>query len=155
MITHTIESYWIWVKRRQSQSYKKRICENLKFWNKHNTWHTLWSCLIRSANMKSIRQVLLNLQSGHDSVHRRTDRWTDGKTERRTDGQTTWNQYTPFLTSLKPGVWLVIFKLISGIDLEFHVQYWRDYISLLQMACNNYSRWMVLHTRITHGLTFP
>ena len=33
--------------------------------------------------MKWIRQVLLKIQSGHDSVHRRTDGQTDG----RTDGQ--------------------------------------------------------------------
>ena len=43
------------------------------FWNKHYTWHTFWSCLIRCANMKRIRWVLLKKQSRHDSVHRRTD----------------------------------------------------------------------------------
>ena len=47
------------VKRRQSQSYKFK--EFAK------------SCLIRCANMKWIRWVLLKIQSGHDSVHRRTD----------------------------------------------------------------------------------
>ena len=31
--------------------------------------------------MKWIQQVLLKIQSGHDSVHRRTDRRTDGRTE--------------------------------------------------------------------------
>ena len=35
--------------------------------------HTFWSCLIRCANMKWIWWVLLKIQSGHDSVHRRTD----------------------------------------------------------------------------------
>ena len=44
-----------------------------EFWNKHYTRHTFWSCLIRCANMKWIRWVLLKIQSGHDSVHRRTD----------------------------------------------------------------------------------
>ena len=44
-----------------------------KFWNKHYTWHTFSSCLIRLSNMKRIWQVLLKIQSGHDSVHRRTD----------------------------------------------------------------------------------
>ena len=39
-----------------------------------STWHTLWSCLIRCANMKWIWWVLLKIQSRHDSVHRRTDR---------------------------------------------------------------------------------
>ena len=44
-----------------------------EFWNEHYTRHTFWSCLIRCANMKWIRWVLLKIQSGHDSVHRRTD----------------------------------------------------------------------------------
>ena len=44
-----------------------------KFWNGHYTRHTFWSCLIRCANMKWIWWVLLKIQSGHDSVHRRTD----------------------------------------------------------------------------------
>ena len=44
-----------------------------EFWN----GHTFLSCLIRCANMKWIRWVLLKIQSGHDSVHRRTDRQTD------------------------------------------------------------------------------
>ena len=35
--------------------------------------HTFSSCLIRCANMNGIRWVLLKIQSGHDSVHRRTD----------------------------------------------------------------------------------
>ena len=58
------------------------------FWNGHYTWHTFLSCLIRCANMKWIRWVLLKIQSGHDSVHRRTD----GRTDRRTR----WYQYTPY-----------------------------------------------------------
>ena len=57
--------------------------QKFKFWNKHYTRHTFWSCLIRCANMKWIRRVLLKIQSGHDSVHRRTD----GRTDRWTDGQ--------------------------------------------------------------------
>ena len=44
-----------------------------EFWNKHYTIHAFWSCLIRCANMKWIWWVLLKIQSGHDSVHRRTD----------------------------------------------------------------------------------
>ena len=43
------------------------------FWNKLYTRHTFWSCLIRCANMKWIQQVLVTIQSRHDSVHRRTD----------------------------------------------------------------------------------
>ena len=38
---------------------------------------SFWSCLIRCANMKWIRQILLKMQSGQDSVHRRTDGQTD------------------------------------------------------------------------------
>ena len=67
-----------------------------EFSNGHYTGHTFWSCLIRCANMKWIRWVLLKIQSGHDSVHRRTD----GETDRRTR----WYQYTPLSTSLKRGV---------------------------------------------------
>ena len=48
-----------------------------ELWHKHYTWHTFWSCLIRCANMKWIRWVLLKIQSGHDSVHRQTDGQTD------------------------------------------------------------------------------
>ena len=44
-----------------------------EFWNKHYTRHTFWGCLLRSANMKWIRWVLLKIQRGHHSVHRRTD----------------------------------------------------------------------------------
>ena len=44
-----------------------------RFLNVHYTRHTFWSCLIRCANMKWIRWVLLKIQSGQDSVHRRTD----------------------------------------------------------------------------------
>ena len=48
-----------------------------EFWNGHYTQHTFWSCLIRCANMKWIRWELLKIQSGHDSVNRRTDGQTD------------------------------------------------------------------------------
>ena len=44
-----------------------------EFWNNHYKQHTFWSCLIRCANMKWIRWLLLKIQSRHDSVHRRTD----------------------------------------------------------------------------------
>ena len=80
MIIHSIESYWIPSQKTKSKlqilknSPKFHICE---FWNKHYTQHTFWSCLIRCANMKWIRRVLLKIQRGQDSVHRRTDRQTD------------------------------------------------------------------------------
>ena len=50
----------------------------------HYKWHTFWSSLITCANMKWIWRVLLKIQSGHDSVHRRTD----GQMDKHTDGQT-------------------------------------------------------------------
>ena len=52
----------------------------LEFWNKHYTWHTIWSRLIRCVNMKWIQWILLKILWGHDSVHRRTDGRTDGQT---------------------------------------------------------------------------
>ena len=79
-----------------SQKKTKSKLQIFEFWNGHYTRHTFWSCLIRCANMKQIRWVLLKIQSGHDSVHRRTD----GQTDRRTR----WYQYTPLSTSLKRGV---------------------------------------------------
>ena len=66
------------VKGRQSQSYKfKKFAKIFEFWNGHYTRHTFWSCLIRCANIKWIRWVFLKIQSGHDSVQRRTDGQTD------------------------------------------------------------------------------
>ena len=56
-----------------------------EFWNGHYTRQTFWSCLIRCANMKWIPWVFLKIQSGHDSVHRRTDGQTDGRTDGQTD----------------------------------------------------------------------
>ena len=119
MITHTIESDWIPSQKRTKSKFQiQRICQNFKFFNfekKINyTRHTFWSCLIRCANIKWIRRVLLKIQSGHDSS-------TDGQTDvfgefdlscheascsayLRTDGRTRWNQYTLLSTSLKRGV---------------------------------------------------
>ena len=66
------------VKTRWSQSYQfKQFAKISNFW-KTFTRDTLWSCLIRSVNLKWIRRVLWKIQRGHDSVHRRTS----------------WNQYT-------------------------------------------------------------
>ena len=44
-----------------------------EFWNGHYTRHTFGKSFIRCANIKWIQWVLLKIQSGHDSVHRRTD----------------------------------------------------------------------------------
>ena len=74
------------VKKRQSQRQSYKFKEFAKISNflilkqtLHMTRQTFCSCLIRCANMKWIWQVLLKIQSRHDSVHRRTDRWTDGQ----------------------------------------------------------------------------
>ena len=67
-------------KKTKSKIQIKKNRQNFKFfkfWNGHYTRHTYWSCLIRCENMKWIRWVLLKIQSGHDSVHRRTDRQGD------------------------------------------------------------------------------
>ena len=45
-----------------------------KFWDNHYTRHTFSSCLIRCANTN---RSDMKIQSGHDSVHRRTDAQTD------------------------------------------------------------------------------
>ena len=61
----------------------KNLPKFKKNWNKLYTQHTFWSCLTTCANMKWIRRVFLKIQSGHDSVDRRPD----GRTNGRTDGQ--------------------------------------------------------------------
>ena len=80
MITHTIGSYWI--PSQEEDKVKVTNSKNLpKFHYTHYTQHTFRSCLISCANMKWIQWVLLKIQSTHDSVHRRTDRGTDGQGE--------------------------------------------------------------------------
>ena len=74
MITHTADSHWT-----QSQSYKfKKFGKNSNFANfsKSFTHNTPLRCrLIRCICMKWIQWVWI--QSGHDSVHTRTDRRTE------------------------------------------------------------------------------
>ena len=68
-----------------------KIPQIFKFWNfakKHCMRHTFWSCLIRCVNMKWIWLVLWKLQSGHDSIHRWTDRLMDGQTDGRLETST-------------------------------------------------------------------
>ena len=65
---------------KQSQSYNfKEIGKNYNFeiQKNLNTWHSFWSCLIICAIMKWMWLVLWKIQSGHDFVHRRMNRWTD------------------------------------------------------------------------------
>ena len=71
------------VKTRQSQSYKfQEFAKNSFFLilKQSLIWPTLWSCLIRCVKMKWIWRVLLKIDSGHDFVHRWTDRLTDRQT---------------------------------------------------------------------------
>ena len=73
------------IKRRQCQSYKFKKFAKItifEFWNKLYTRHTFWSCLIRCANMKWIRRVLLKIQTRFCP---QTDGRTDGRTDRGTD----------------------------------------------------------------------
>ena len=93
-------AFWGYPRRLDPKSKEDKVkVTNLKnspkfqifeFWNGHYTRHTFWSCLIRCANMKWIRWVLLKIQSWHDSVHRRTDGQGDTS--------------IPLSTSLKRGV---------------------------------------------------
>ena len=82
MITHTIDSYWIpSQKKTKSKIQIQSICQNftlLSFEKTHlHMQHTFWSCLIGCVNIKRIQQLLLKIQSGHDSVHRQTDEQGD------------------------------------------------------------------------------
>ena len=70
----------------------------LEFWNKLYMQHTFWCCLIRCANMKWIKKYCWRYRA--DTILS-TDGWTEGQTNRRIDGQTRWNQYSPLSTSLK------------------------------------------------------
>ena len=54
---------------------------NFEFWKKYYLQHTFLSCIIIYANMKWIQRVLWKTQSRHNSVHRWTDRRTDGWTD--------------------------------------------------------------------------
>ena len=58
---------------------KLQICE---IWKTLYMRHTFWSCLIRCVNMKWIQWVLWKIQSGHHSVHRRTDGRTEGQMDK-------------------------------------------------------------------------
>ena len=67
---HDYPYYWV-ILDPKSKEDKVKVTN---LWLLKQTLHTFWSCLIRCANMQWIRWVLLKIQSGHDSVHRRTDK---------------------------------------------------------------------------------
>ena len=105
MITHTIDSYQI--PSQQSNQDKVKVTnlkffpkiQMLEFYKKNYTPHTFWSCLTRCINTKWIWLVLWKLQSRHHSVHWQMDERKDGLT----DGQRTWNQYTPPFNFVEAG----------------------------------------------------
>ena len=76
MITHTIESCWIPSEKKTKSKYNfKKIAKSSNFWILKRALHAkhLLKLLDKMCNMKCIQWVLLKIQSGHDSVHRRTD----------------------------------------------------------------------------------
>ena len=96
MITHTTESYWIpSQKMTKSKLQILKIRQNFKFLNfETGITRDTPSEVAWYMNKKWIRWVLLKIQSGHDSVHRRTDGQTDKVIP----------VYPPITTSLKRGV---------------------------------------------------
>ena len=94
-LSHDYPYYWV-ILDPKSEEDKVKVT-NLKnlpkfqifwFWNKHYTRHTFWSCLIRYANMRWIRWILLRYRADTIlSTNRQTDRRTDGRTDGWTDGQ--------------------------------------------------------------------
>ena len=92
MSTHTSDSHQIpsWNKTKSKlQILNKKLpkIQILKFCKKCYMRHTSWSCLIKCINIKWIQPKLYTLQSRHGMQDERTDRRTNGQTER--------NQYTP------------------------------------------------------------
>ena len=82
---HAIDSYWI--PSQNKTKSKLQILENMPklqifyFWENTLQVSHFSSCLIRCENMKWIQQVLLKIQTGHDSVHRWKVGWTNGGTD--------------------------------------------------------------------------
>ena len=74
LLPHDYPFYWVKLDPKSKEDKVKvtNLKNSLKF----------QKLLIRCANMKWIQRVLLKIQSGHDSVHRQTDRRTDGQTDK-------------------------------------------------------------------------
>ena len=99
---HDYPYHWVILDHKSKEDKVKvtNLKNSPKFWNGHYTRYTFSSCLIRCTNMKWIQWVLLKIQSGHDSVHRRTDgqgdtsippfqlRWSGGYNQ---DNKWLWN----------------------------------------------------------------
>ena len=71
----TFNIHCTWAQDKVKGEHLKKLpkIQNLEFFTKLNTRHTIWSWLIKSVNMKWMRLVLWLRHSGHDSVHRQTD----------------------------------------------------------------------------------
>ena len=94
MITHTIESYWIQVKRRQSQSYKfKKFAKIANFWISKRALH--------ATHLLKLLAKMCKYEIDPMSIVEDTERTRFCP---QTDRRTRWYQYTPLSTSLKWGV---------------------------------------------------
>ena len=86
MITHTIESYWIQVKRRQSQSYKfKKIAKIANFWISKRALH--------ATQLLKLLAKMCKYEIDPMSIVEDTERTRFCP---QTDRRTRWYQYTPF-----------------------------------------------------------
>ena len=87
---------------------------------------TLWSCLISCVNIKWIRRVLLEIQSGHDSVHG----WADGQ------GETSIRPST----SLKRGYEIYSLTSQPGPDCKLRCLHWYHIFNISHISCISDSR---------------
>ena len=95
MITHTIESYWIKVKRRQSQSYKfKKIAKISNFW--------ILKRALQSTHLLKLLDKMCKYEIDLMSIVEDTERTRFCPQK---DRRTRWYQYTPLSTSLKRRGW--------------------------------------------------
>ena len=148
MITHTIESYWIPSQKRQNQSYKFKWLAKLHFSNfeinfiRYTPSEVAWC-----ENTKWIRQVLLKIPIGHDSVHRRTDgRTADGQTDKMKP------VYTPFNLGEVRGVMSPLFseRFTSFNSSAFVEASNCDFRCLISSNCSIVEHYL---RRAYHGLT--
>ena len=113
-----------------------------QFGNWHYTRHTFWSCLIRCANVKWIRWVLLKIQSGHDSsIDGQTDRRTDRRTDKVIPVYPPINfveaggiimEISTYFSSYSRQVNVATCFLVLPIDKENRYDYWEgDYIYII------------------------
>ena len=124
------------VKTRHSQSYK------FQEFTKSSKTHLMLLDKIRCVNMKCIRRVLLNIQSGHDSVDRRTDGHVDGRADKRTR----WNQYTPSSTHWSGGYDIIQIVLPLTSDPVFMAK--KDYMYIYIHIHHEPQTSMLKHTSL-------